>query len=91
MVIKSYPSAFKKTELEKVLAANGADTVFLTGLSATGCVLATYFDAVGLELRTFMVEHALISHDAELTRSVEEITGAVGYKALKYMVENAPR
>lgn len=90
-IVKNYPSAFKKTELEKILRDHGCDTVVLTGLSATGCVLATYFDAVGLELTTFMVKNGLISHKAELTRSVEEITDAVGYRALKYMIENAPR
>jgi nicotinamidase-related amidase len=91
MIVKSYPSAFKETDLEAVLREHGCDTVFLVGLSATGCVMATYWDAVGLEMTTFMVRGALISHDVDLTRSVEEMTGAVGYKALAYMVEHAPR
>jgi nicotinamidase-related amidase len=90
-VVKNYPSAFKKTELEQILEDQGCDTVFLCGLSATGCVLATYYDAVGLELDTFMIRNGLMSHSHELTQSVEEITGAVGYQALKYMVANAPR
>jgi nicotinamidase-related amidase len=90
-VVKNHPSAFKKTELEKILREQGCDTVFLCGLSATGCVLYTYFDAEGLELRTFMVRNALLSHSAELTDAVEEITGAVGYGAIEYMLLGATR
>ncbi len=89
MVIKNYPSAFKKTELQKTLRELGADTVFLTGLSATGCVLATYYDAVNLDFNTFMVKGALISNRADLTDAVEEITGAVGYNAVQYMIANS--
>lgn len=89
MVVKNYPSAFKKTELEKVVKELGCDTVFLTGLSSVGCVLATYFDGLRLELTTFMVEDALISHRPDLTDAVEDITGAVNYKAIDYMLANA--
>jgi len=90
-VVKNYPSAFKKTELEKLLGELGCDTVFLCGLSSVGCVLATYYDAVGLELTTFMVKDAVISHRPDLTTAVEEITGAVDYRAIEYMLANAPR
>ncbi len=90
-VVKSYPSAFKKTDLEEILREQGCDTVFLSGLSAVGCVLATHFDAKRLELRTFMIKGALLSHDTDLTGSVEEITGAVGFQALQYMLLNAPK
>jgi len=37
----------------------------------------------------FMVRDGLISHDAELTASVEEMTGAVGYEAIAYMLDGA--
>jgi len=90
-VIKNYPSAFKKTDLEKILRDQGADTVFLCGLSAVGCVLYTYFDAKGLEYRTFMIKDAIMSHRPDLTRSVEEITGAVDLDAVAYMLECARR
>ena len=91
MVVKGRPSAFNDTELDQVLRDLGCDTVFLSGLSAVGCVLATYFDADGRDYRTFMVKNGLISHDAEQTAHVEEITGAVGYGAIEYMLLNAPR
>jgi len=89
MVVKTHPSAFNQTELDRILREQGADTVFLTGLSAVGCVLATYFDADRLDYRVFMVRDGLISHKAELTESVEEMTGAVGYEAIDYMLAGA--
>jgi nicotinamidase-related amidase len=89
MVVKTHPSAFNSTELDRILREQGADTVFLTGLSAVGCVLATYFDADRLDYRVFMVRGGLISHKAELTASVEEMTGAVGYEAIAYMLAGA--
>jgi nicotinamidase-related amidase len=89
MVVKTHPSAFNSTELDRILREQGADTVFLSGLSAVGCVLATYFDADRLDYRVFMVRDGLISHKAELTESVEEITGAVGYEAIAYMLAGA--
>ncbi len=91
MVVKSKPSAFNGTDLDQVLRENGCDTVFLCGLSAVGCVLATYWDADGHDYRTFMVRNGLISHDADLTANVEEMTGAVGYGAIDYMLLNAPK
>lgn len=91
MVVKTRPSGFVSTDLDQILKDLGCDTVFLCGLSATGCALATYFDAVGRDYRTFMVKNGLISHDSELTDSVEEITRAVGYGAIDYMLLNAPR
>lgn len=88
-VVKTHPSAFDSTELDRLLRDQGVDTVFLSGLSAVGCVLATYFDADRLDYRVFMVRDGLISHDAELTASVEEMTGAVGYEAIAYMLDGA--
>ena len=88
-VIKTHASAFNATELDVLLREQGVDTVFLSGLSAVGCVLATYFDADRLDYRVFMVRDGLISHDAELTASVEEMTGAVGYEAIAYMLDGA--
>jgi nicotinamidase-related amidase len=90
-VVKNHPSAFVETELEQILRGDGCDTVFLVGLSAVGCVLRTHFDAERLGFRSFMVEGALLSHDAELTRAAETITGAVRIGNLEYMLLNAPR
>jgi nicotinamidase-related amidase len=88
-IIKNYPNAFKKTNLDKLLREKGVNTVFLAGLSSVGCVLATYHGADDLDYRVFMVKHALISHDATLTKSVYEITSTISYETLKLLLETA--
>jgi nicotinamidase-related amidase len=87
-VIKNYPSAFKKTELDKLLKAKGCNTLFLCGLSAVGCVLATYHGAMDLDYEVFMCKDALISHDAALTKAVQEICKTIDYYALKLVLES---
>jgi len=87
-VIKNYGSAFKKTELDKLLKAKGCNTLFLCGLSAVGCVLATYHGAMDNDYEVFMLKDALISHDASLTKSVQEICQTIDYSALKLLLEN---
>ncbi len=88
-VVKNYASAFKKTDLDKVLRERGVNTVFLVGLSAVGCVLATYHGADDLEYNVFMVKHGLISHDATLTKSVYDICQNISPGALKVLIETA--
>jgi nicotinamidase-related amidase len=87
-IIKNYGNAFKKTELDKLLKAKGCNTLFLCGLSAVGCVISTYFGANELDYNVFMLEDALISHDASLTKAVQEITKTIGYYPLKLMLDN---
>ena len=87
-VIKNYPDGFKKTDLDKILKAKGCNTLFLCGLSAVGCVLATYHGAMDLDYEVFMCKDALISHDASLTKAVQEICQTIDYSALKLLLEN---
>jgi nicotinamidase-related amidase len=88
MVIKTYGDGFNKTNLDSLLQANGINTVFLCGLSATGCVLATYIGALDHDYKTFMLKDALISHDAKLTEAVQEFTSTISWDALKLLLEN---
>jgi nicotinamidase-related amidase len=88
-VIKNYPNAFKKTELNKILQDQGCNTLFLCGLSATGCVLATYHGGLDLDYNTFLVKDSLISPDADLTKAVQEICQTIGYGTLKLLLETA--
>lgn len=85
-IVKNFPSAFKKTELEKLLRETDRNTLFLCGLSATGCVLATYRGADDLDYDVFMVKDALISHNAAYTDVIEDIYDSVTYKTLKTML-----
>jgi nicotinamidase-related amidase len=88
-VIKNYPNAFKKTDLNKILQERGCNTLFLCGLSATGCVLATYHGAQDFDYNTFLVKDSLISPDPSLTKAVQEICQTISYSALKLLLETA--
>jgi nicotinamidase-related amidase len=77
LIIKNYPSAFTKTSLDSLLKAHGCNTVYLCGLSAVGCVLATYFGAMDRGYDTYMVRDAIISHKADYTNVIRDITGAL--------------
>jgi nicotinamidase-related amidase len=89
MVVKNYTNAFKKTELDALLREQGVNTVFVSGLSAVACVLATYHGALDHDYKTLMLKDGLISHDATLTHYVEEITSTVDYWGLKLLLETA--
>jgi len=87
-IVKSEASAFTKTDLERVLRESGRNTVFLCGLSATGCVLATYFGAKDREFMVVMVEGALLSHDASYTKVIEDICSSMTIDEVKETLEN---
>jgi len=90
-IVKNYASAFKKTDLDKLLREKGCNTLFLCGLSAVGCVLATYHGAMDRDYDMFMLKDALISHDANLTKAVQEICRTVDYWSLRLLLNNIPR
>jgi nicotinamidase-related amidase len=90
-IVKEYSSAFKKTDLEKMLRDKECNTLFMCGLSAVGCVLATRYSAIDRDFDTFLVKDALLSHDVNYTNTVEDIFDAVGYGAVKAMLENAQK
>ena len=90
-VIKNYPSAFKKTELDAMLKDKGVNTVFLCGLSAVGCVLATYYGAMDRDYEVFMVKNGIMSHNSEYTNVVRDITEAVTWKILQFMLDHTQK
>lgn len=88
-VIKTYPDGFNKTDLDKVLKEQGCNVLFLTGLSAVGCVLATYIGAQNHDYKAFMIKDAIMSHKTEYTKSIEEIFGAVSPEVITLVLESA--
>lgn len=88
-VVKHYGDAFNKTDLDTILKESGSNTLFLTGLSAVGCVFATYHGAENHDYDAFMVKDSLISHDAALTRSVHEMTQSISFSALRLVIRMA--
>ncbi len=90
-IIKNYANGFKKTELDKLLHEQGCNTLFLCGLSAVGCVLATYQGAMDLDYDAFLIKNALMSHNSEYTKAIEDIFAALSYNALQVMLANAQK
>jgi len=88
-VIKTYGDGFNKTDLDKILREKGSNTLFLCGLSAVGCVLATWIGAQDHDYKAFMVKDAIMSHNSDYTNNVEEMFNAVGYEVVKLILENS--
>ncbi|NTV84749.1 MAG: cysteine hydrolase [Bacteroidales bacterium] len=88
-VIKTYGDGFNKTDLDKVIKETGSNTLFLCGLSAVGCVLSTWIGAQNHDYQAFMVKNAIISHNAEYTKNVEQMFDAVPFDLVKLITENA--
>lgn len=90
-IIKHYGDGFNKTDLDKILKDKGCNTVFLCGLSAVGCVLATYIGAQDHDYNAFFIKDAIMSHNSTYTDNIEEIFGAINYDVVKVMLENSEK
>ena len=88
-VIKTYGDGFNKTDLDKIIKEKGSNTLFLCGLSAVGCVLATWIGAQDHDYKAFMVKNAIMSHDSGYTNNVEDMFDAVGYEIVQLILENS--
>ena len=84
--VKNFPNAFKKTDLHNFLQEKDCNTLFLCGLSAVGCVLATYFSAFDLDYNVFMLKNGLMSQDSSFTKFVEDAMESVSYYTLKFIL-----
>jgi nicotinamidase-related amidase len=88
-VIKTYPDGFNKTDLDKVLKEKECNTVFLCGLSAVGCVLATWIGAQNNDYKAFLIKDAIMSHNEDYTNNIEVIFDAVGPDVVSLILENS--
>ena len=87
-IIKNYPNSFKNTSLNELLHNAGCDTVFLCGLSSTGCVLASYFGAKDLGFKTFLIRDALLGPRAACTDCIEDICDSINVNVLQSILES---
>ena len=87
-IIKSYSDSFNKTKLNDILKEKGCNTVFLCGLSAVGCVLASKVGAQNHDYKAFIVRDSIMSHNSEYTRNVEAMFDAISYDAVELILEN---
>ncbi len=60
-----------------------------TGAGQWGTALAIAGDVFGIAVQVFMVKGSLISHDAELTKSVQEMTKTISFSALRLVLRMA--
>ena len=90
-VIKTYGNGFNKTDLDKIIKEQGSNTLFLCGLSAVGCVLATWIGAQDHDYKAFMVKNAIMSHDSDYTKNVEDMFDAVGYDIVQLILEDSEK
>jgi nicotinamidase-related amidase len=88
-VVKTYGDGFNKTDLDKVLKEKGCNTVFLCGLSAVGCVLATWIGAQNNDYKAFLIKDALMSHKEDYTNNIEVMFDAVGPDVVTLILENS--
>jgi nicotinamidase-related amidase len=81
-VTKLHASAFGNPELGAMLRNEGCDTLVIVGLSASGCVLATYFSALDWDIRPYLIQGGVASHNEEHVRFAEEICDTLTLQAL---------
>jgi nicotinamidase-related amidase len=79
---KRHASAFGNPELGAMLRKQGCDTLVIVGLSASGCVLATYFGALDWEIRPYLLKGGVASHNEEHVRFAEEICDTLSLQEL---------
>ena len=72
-VTKRFASVFGNPEFGALLKKQACDTLLIVGLSASGCVLATYFGALDWEIKPYLVRGGVASHNEEHVRFAEEL------------------
>jgi nicotinamidase-related amidase len=74
---KRHASAFGNPEFGAMLKREGCGALVIVGLSASGCVLGTYWSAFDWGVRPFLIEGGVASHNEEHVRFAEEICETV--------------
>lgn len=64
VIVKHFPSGFFETDLADRLASTGVDTVYVTGLTTSGCVRATVVDALSHDFRVVVPREAVADRDS---------------------------
>ncbi len=72
-VTKRHASAFANPELGAILRKERCDSIAIVGLSASGCILATFFSALDWDVRPFLIKGGVASSKESHVRFAEEI------------------
>jgi nicotinamidase-related amidase len=81
-VTKRHANAFANPELGAMLKREVCDTIVIVGLSASGCVLATYFSAVDWNVRPYLLKGGVASANEEHVRFAEDICDTISLQEL---------
>jgi len=79
---KRHASAFGNPEFGAMLKEEGCDALVIVGLSASGCVLATYWSAFDWDVHPYVVQGGIASHNEEHIHFAEEICETVSLQEL---------
>lgn len=79
---KRHASAFGNPEFGALLKRQGCDALVIVGLSASGCVLGTYWSAFDWDVRPYVLKGGIASHNEEHVRFAEEICDTVSLEGL---------
>ena len=89
-ITKHYANSFNKTGLDEFLRRMGCEIVLITGLSASGCALATYFGAEDCDFCAYMVKGGVASHDEGHIRFAEEICETLSVEEFEHRLQLSP-
>jgi nicotinamidase-related amidase len=81
-VTKHHANAFANPELGAMLKREGCDTLVILGLSASGCVLATYFSAFDWDVCPYLLRGGVASANEEHVRFAEDICDTISLEEL---------
>ena len=87
-VTKLHANAFANQELARFLQKRDCDTLVILGLSASGCVLATYFGALDWEIRPYLLKGCVASAEEKHVRFAEEICDTLTLRELGYKIRS---
>jgi nicotinamidase-related amidase len=82
---KRHASAFGNPEFGAMLKREGCDALVIVGLSASGCVLGTYWSAFDWGVTPYVLKGGIASHNEEHVRFAEEICDTVELDELDSM------
>ncbi len=81
-VTKRHANAFANPDLSARLKSEGCDAIVIVGLSASGCVLATYFSAFDFDVRPYLLKGCVASAHEKHVRFAEEICDTLNLREL---------
>jgi len=86
-VTKRNANAFANPELVAILRKERCDSMAIVGLSASGCVLATFFSAPDWDIRPFLIKGGVASSKESHVRFAEEICDTMTLRGLEKMLD----